>query len=319
VVDLKHPYGAEVVMRLIEGADVLIEGFRPGVAERMGIGPYDCLGRNPRLIYARMTGWGQEGPLADRAGHDINYIALVGALDAIGEAGGRPQPPLNLVGDYGGGSLYLALGVLSALVERASSGRGQVVDAAMVDGAASLMSLFYELKAIGMWPGPRGENLLDGGAPFYRTYRTRDDRYVAVGALEPRFYAQLLDGLGIGPETLPHQMDPGGWPETGRLMAEIFATKSRDEWMDVFADTDACVGPVLSMEEAPRHAHLQARNTFVETGGRIEPSPAPRFSRSRPVPGRAIPQPGAHTDEVLARAGFTGDEVETLRDLGVVG
>lgn len=319
VVDLKHPYGAEVVMRLIEGADVLIEGFRPGVAERMGIGPYDCLGRNPRLIYARMTGWGQEGPLADRAGHDINYIALVGALDAIGAAGGRPQPPLNLVGDYGGGSLYLALGVLSALVERASSGRGQVVDAAMVDGAASLMSLFYELRAIGMWPGARGENLLDGGAPFYRTYRTRDDHFVAVGALEPRFYAQLLVGLGIDPGTLPHQMDPGGWPETASLMAEIFATKSRDEWMAVFADTDACVSPVLSMEEAPRHPHLQARNTFVEAGGRIEPSPAPRFSRSRPVPGRAIPQPGAHTDEVLARAGFTGDEVETLRDLGVVG
>jgi alpha-methylacyl-CoA racemase len=317
-IDLKHPYGSEVLMRLVEGADVLIEGFRPGVAERLDIGPYDCLGRNPRLVYGRMTGWGQEGPLADRAGHDINYIALTGALDAIGEEDAPPVPPLNLVGDYGGGSMYLALGVLSALVERVNSGRGQVVDAAIVDGAASLMSLFYELRAIGLWPNGRGKNLLDGGAPFYDTYRTGDGRYVAVGALEPEFYAELLDGLGIDPEALPPQMDPRGWPEIRNRLADAFATKSRDEWTAQFADTDACVTPVLTMEEAPGHPHLQARNTFVDTGTGIAPSPAPRFSRSRPVPGRGALPPGTHTAEVLERAGFNADEIETLRELGIV-
>lgn len=317
-IDLKHPHGVEVLMRLVEVADVLMEGFRPGVAERLGIGPDDCIGRNPRLVYGRMTGWGQEGPLAERAGHDINYIALTGALDAVGEQDGAPVPPLNLVGDYGGGSLYLALGVLSALVERMSSGRGQVVDAAMVDGVASLMSLFYELRAIGMWPNGRGENLLDGGAPFYGTYRTGDGRYVAVGALEPEFYEELLDGLGIDPETLPPQLDRQGWPQIRARLADAFVTKSRDQWAAQFVDSDACVTPVLTMDEAPGHPHLQSRNTFVRTGTGIEPSPAPRFSRSRPIPGRGAPRPGTHTAEVLERAGFNAGEVETLKELGVV-
>ena len=317
-VDLKHPYGAEVVLRLVESADVLVEGFRPGVAERLGIGPDDCLGRNPRLVYGRMTGWGQEGPLAERAGHDINYIALTGALDAVGEPDGPPVPPLNLVGDYGGGALFLTVGVLSALVERMSSGRGQVIDAAMVDGAASLMSLFFELRALGMWPNRRGENLLDGGAPFYRTYRTQDGRFVAVGALEPEFYRELLERLGIDPETLPPQMEPGGWSEIHDQLADAFATKSRDEWVAHFAGSDACVTPVLTMEEAPTHPHLQVRNTFVRTGIGVEPSPAPRFSRSRPVPGRAALPAGTHTDLVMERAGFNADEIETLRELKVV-
>jgi alpha-methylacyl-CoA racemase len=317
--NLKEPAAIDVLLRLAENADVLVEGFRPGVAERLGFGPDVCAQRNPRLIFARMTGWGQDGPLAPTAGHDIDYIAISGALGPIGRAGESPVPPLNLVGDFGGGGMLLALGILAALVERASSGRGQVVDAAMVDGSALLTSFVYGLLASGAWRDERGGNLLDGGAPFYDTYVCGDGGYVAVGALEPQFYAALLAGLGLTDAGLPAQHDRSGWPVLRERFAATFASKSRDEWAQVFAGTDACVSPVLSLAEAPRHPHATARNAFVEVGGVVQPAPAPRFGRSPAGHPAAPPRPGADTDTVLAGLGLADEEIAGLRARGVIG
>lgn len=280
--DLKDPRDLATALALVERADVLIEGYRPGVAERLGLGPEDCAVRNDRLVYARMTGWGQAGPLALRAGHDINYISLTGVLHAIGRAGERPVPPLNLVGDFGGGSMFLLLGVLSALWERERSGRGQVVDAAMVDGSSLLSQIIWAMRASGTWSDARESNLLDGCTPFYDTYQCSDGRFVAVGAIEPQFYALLLHGLGLRDETLPDQLDREGWPDLKKRFAQAFLTRTRDEWAQHFADSDACVSPVLSFGEAVSHPHLESRGTFVDVAGVRQPAPAPRFSRSSP-------------------------------------
>ena len=322
--NLKDPAGIDLLLGLAESADVLIEGFRPGVTERLGFGPAVCAERNPRLIYARMTGWGQDGPLAATAGHDIDYIAVSGALHPIGRAGERPVPPLNLVGDFGGGGMLLTVGVLAALVERTRSGRGQVVDAAMVDGSALLTAFVHGLRATGTWRDDRGVNLLDGGAPFYDTYGCADGRYVAVGALEPQFYAALLAGLGLDGADLPGQLDVDGWPVLRQRFAEVFATRTRDEWAEVFAGTDACVAPVLSMAEAPAHPHNTARRVFTDVGGVPQPAPAPRFGRSQPAAPRAPVRPGTDTDSVLAAPrpaglGLTGEQIAGLRERGVVG
>jgi alpha-methylacyl-CoA racemase len=293
--DLKDPSDRETVLQLVERADVLVEGLRPGVTERLGVGPAACHARNPRLIYARMTGWGQHGPLADRAGHDINYIALTGVLHAVGNAGGKPVPPLNLVGDFGGGSMFLVVGVLAALWERERSGVGQVVDAAMVDGVSVLAQMFWSFRASGLWTDQRGSNLLDSGAPFYDTYACADGHYVAVGALEPQFYAALLEGLGLPEQDLPGQWDRAGWPVLRKRLTDVFASRSRDEWIAVFEETDACVAPVLSFTEVPTHPHIAARGTVIELDGVPQAAPAPRFSRScpdRPAPPR---QPGTDT------------------------
>jgi alpha-methylacyl-CoA racemase len=316
--NLKDPSGVDLLLRLIEGADVLVEGFRPGVAERLGFGPEECARRNPRLVFARMTGWGQEGPLASTAGHDIDYIGISGALAPIGRAGERPVPPLNLVGDFGGGGMLLAVGVLAALVERERSGRGQVVDAAMVDGSALLTSFIYGMRATGTWRDQRGSNMLDGGAPWYDTYETADGGYVAVGAIEPQFYAALLDGLGLAGADLPGQLDPSGWPELRRRFAEVFASRGRDEWAEVFAGTDACVAPVLSMAETAGHPHAVARNAFIDVGGVTQPAPAPRFGRSAAGQPTPPPRPGADTDAVLNGLGLTAAQVADLRAGGVV-
>jgi alpha-methylacyl-CoA racemase len=334
-VDIKSIAGRDVVLRLVEGADVLVEGLRPGVTERLGVGPEDCRAGNPRLIYGRMTGWGQDGPLALRAGHDITYAALTGALHAIGPAD-RPRPALNLVADFGGGSLFLVMGILAALHERESSGLGQVVDAAMVDGTASLMTMVYGLYADGVWRDEREANLLDGGAPFYDTYQCADGKHVAVGALEPQFYALLVERLGVRLEGGQH--DREHWPAHRTAFAEAFATRTRDEWAAIFEGCDACVAPVLSLEEAPHHPHLRARQTFLprdhamdgdsrgderagerrDGGGGYEPRVAPRFSRT---PGRAPSPPrpaGADSHEILRAAGFTDDEITHLTQAGVV-
>jgi alpha-methylacyl-CoA racemase len=286
--DLKDPTGRETVLRLAERADVLLEGYRPGVTERLGVGPADCHARNPRLVYGRMTGWGQDGPLAPRAGHDINYISLTGALHAIGRAGERPVPQLNLVGDFGGGSMLLVVGVLAALWEAQRSGEGQVVDAAMVDGASLLAQMVWGLLGQRFWRDEREVNLLDGHAPFYDTYTCADGRHVAVGALEPQFYAALLAGLGIPAGELPEQYDRAGWPVLRDRFTEAFAARTRDEWAEAFAGTDACVTPVLAFGEVPAHPHLAARATIVERDGVAQAAPAPRFSRSvTEVPGPA--------------------------------
>ncbi|MGO9163352.1 MAG: CaiB/BaiF CoA transferase family protein [Streptosporangiaceae bacterium] len=318
-IDLKSQAGLDVLLRLAESADVLVEGFRPGVAERLGFGPADCARRNARLVYARMTGWGQDGPLAPAAGHDIDYIAVSGALAPIGRAGERPVPPLNLVGDFGGGGMLLALGVLAALVERARSGAGQVVDAAMVDGSALLTAFIHGLRAAGQWQDQRGANLLDGGAPFYDTYATADGGYVAVGALEPRFYARLLAGLGLADAGLPPQYDRSGWPALRERLAAAFAQRTRDEWTAVFDGSDACVAPVLGLGEAPGHPHAIARAAFVDVGGIIQPAPAPRFSRSAAGPPAPPPRPGADTDAILAALGCTAGQITQLRAAGAVG
>jgi len=276
--DLKDPAGRDAVLDLVAGADVLTEGFRPGVMERLGLGPRECLARNPRLIYARLTGWGQDGPLAQRAGHDINYIALAGALGSFARAGQPPTPPLNLVGDFAGGSLFLIFGVLAALYQRSRSGLGQVVDAAMIDGVASLMGFVYELRAAGLWGGPPGENLLDTGAPFYDVYACSDGGFLAVGCLEPQFYAAFLRGLGLSADDLPAQYDPAGWPVLRARFAELLASRPRDEWAAVFADTDACVTPVLTLDEAPEHPHNAARGTYLRHNGTWAPPPTPRLA-----------------------------------------
>jgi alpha-methylacyl-CoA racemase len=312
-VDLKHPDGVATVLRLIERSDVLIEGFRPGVMERLGLGPEVCRARNPRLVYGRMTGWGQEGPRAQLAGHDIDYIAIAGALHGIGRAGEPPVPPLNLVGDFGGGGLLLAFGIVSALRQVDLWGNGQVVDAAMVDGTALLMTMAHSMRATGFHRDERGVNLLDTGAHFYETYETADGKYVAVGAIEPQFYAQLLKGLELDATPLPAQYDRESWPAMKQRFAEIFKRKTRAQWASLFESSDACVAPVLSMEESTRDPHLQARSTFVEVGGALQPAPAPRFSRTPPSIPVAPVRAGANTDEVLRLWSFSSDEIATLR------
>jgi alpha-methylacyl-CoA racemase len=317
VLDLKAPTGRDALLRLADRADVLIEGWRPGVAERLGVGPADCRARNPALVYGRMTGFGQTGPLAGAAGHDLNYIALSGALHAIGAPGSKPVPPLNLVGDYGGGALYLAFGLMAALYERQRSGLGQVVDAAMVDGAASLMAVFYGLQAGGSWSEPRGANLLDGGAPFYDTYETSDARHVALAALEPKFFAELAQRLGIDDRFVKRQYDRRLWPEMRAAIAAVVRTKTRDAWCTALEGSDACFAPVLSIEEAPQHRHAREREAFVTLEGVVQPGPAPRFDRSQPAPPRPAPSPGQHTAEVLGEAGFSAAEVAAMQAAGV--
>ena len=277
--DLKADAGRETVLRLAERADVLLEGLRPGVTERLGVGPADCQARNPRLVYARMTGWGQDGPMAARAGHDINYISLTGALHAIG-TGEAPVPPLNLVGDFGGGSMLLVVGILGALLERERSGAGQVIDAAMVDGASLLLQMTWWMQSAGTWEDRRAANGLDGGAPFYRTYRCADGRFVAVGCIEPQFYAAMLDGLGLNPAGLPGQDEGDRWDELAEALGTTFATRPRDHWADLFAGTDACVTPVLSLGEVPAHPQIAARRTVLRDGQVTQAAPAPRFSRT---------------------------------------
>jgi alpha-methylacyl-CoA racemase len=317
-VDLKSPRGVEVVLRLVDSADVLIEGYRPGVAERLGIGPDDCLVRNPRLVYGRLTGWGRQGPLADRAGHDIDYIALAGALSAFGRSGGPPTPPLNIVGDFGGGGLLLAYGVACALVSTARTGNGQVVDTAMVDGTALLMAPFYAARQIGFWSDERGTNMLDTGSPYYDTYECADGKYVAVGAIEPQFYAALLDGLELSASDLPDRDDRTKWSELRAVFAARFKSRTRDEWADHFGGRDACVAPVLGLAEAPKHPHNAANHTFVEVDGVIHPAPAPRFGTTPASIDRKPCYAGEHTIEVLRELGCDGDEIEQLRADGAV-
>ncbi|MGK5449090.1 CaiB/BaiF CoA transferase family protein [Streptomyces radiopugnans] len=310
--DLKDPAAAEALMRLVERSDVLVEGFRPGVAERLGVGPEECRARNPRLVYARMTGWGQTGPLAAAPGHDINYIALTGALDAVGRAGGPPVPPLNLLGDFAGGGLPLAVGILAALHERQRSGLGQVVDAAIVDGTASLLGMLTAMTGAGRWSPERGGNLLDTGAPFYDVYECADGGHMAVGALEERFYLEFLAGLGLDPEELPDRGDPGEWPVLRREFARRFASRTRREWTEAFDGTQACVTPVLTLAEAAGHPHNRARGTYREAGGLLQPAPAPRFGRTAArLPGPA-PRCGEHTREVLAESGLSEAEIGRL-------
>lgn len=278
--DLKSDEGRELVLKLVAKADVLIEGYRPGVTERLGLGPEDCAKVNERLIYARMTGWGQTGPRSQQAGHDINYISLNGILHSIGRAGERPVPPLNLVGDFGGGSMFCLLGILSALFERQTSGQGQVVDAAMIDGSSVLIQMMWQMRTSGMWTDTRGTNMLDGGAPYYDTYECADGRYVAVGSIEPQFYAALLAGLGLDAADLPDQNDVSRWPELRAVLTRTFAAHDRDHWAKVFADSDACVTPILAFGEVETEPHITERNTFYEVNGGLQPMPAPRFSRT---------------------------------------
>ena len=316
--DLKKAEAIDAVMRLVEKADALIEGFRPGVMERLGLSPDQCLARNPRLVFGRMTGWGQEGPLAEAAGHDINYIALTGALHSIGRTGDRPLPPLNLVGDFGGGALYLALGVVAALLEAQKSGKGQVVDAAMVDGASSLMTAIYGIKAAGMWTNHRGENLLDTGAHFYEVYETRDGKFVSIGSIEAKFYEELLDLSGLKGQELPNQMDRSAWPALKEQLTKIFKSKTRDEWCKIMEGSDVCFAPVLSMEEAPKHPHNRHRGTFVEVEGVVQPGPAPRFSRTPGKVQRPPASPGEHSEEALRDWGFSSVELEKLHAQGAI-
>ncbi len=315
-VDLKRPEGPGVVLDLAARADVLIEAFRPGVAERLGIGPAACLERNPRLVYGRMTGWGQDGPLAGTAGHDIGYVAVTGALHAIGDAGGPPQVPLNLVGDFGGGAMYLVTGVLAAVLEARSSGQGQVVDAAIVDGASHLASMVRGMVGAGTWQDRRGVNLLDGGAPFYSVYETADHRHLAVGPLEPQFYEELLERLDLADDDLPAQYDVDGWPRLRKVLADRLASRPLAEWLQVFDGSDACVAPVLSLEESARHPQLVARGTFVEHGGAVQPAPAPRFSRTPAALSTPPTRPGQHTREALLAWGVA--DVDRLLADGVV-
>ena len=317
-IDLKSPEGVEVVKDMVAKADILIEGFRPGVMERLGLGPDVCLGLNPRLVYGRMTGWGQEGPLAQTAGHDINYIALAGALAAIGPKGGAPAVPLNLVGDFAGGSLYLAMGLLAALQETRRSGEGQVVDAAMVDGVASLMAMHMGYRQANFWNLERGTNSVDGGAPWYTTYPTKDGRWMAVGAVEKRFYGEFIDKLGLDPKVLPGQYDEKRWNELRAILEAEFLKKTRAEWEQVFAGSDACVSPVLDMDEAPLHPAAQARGTYLHLGGVTEPAPAPRFSRTAAVVRNPPPDPREVTAATLSEWGIDRERIERLEQAGVL-
>jgi len=313
--DLKKPEAVEAALKLIEKADALIEGFRPGVMERLGIGPDVCLKRNPRLVYGRMTGWGQTGTLANAAGHDINYIALTGALHGMGHADRKPIPPLNLVGDFGGGALYLAFGVACGIIEAKKSGKGQVIDTAMTDGAASLMTMFYGMSATGMWQDSRGANLLDGGAHFYDTYETKDGKYVAIGSIEPQFYKELMEKTGIADPAFAAQMDRNAWPALKEKLGAVIKSKTRDEWDAIMLGSDVCYAPVLSLAEAPRHPHNVARKTFVEIDGVTQPAPAPRFSRTAPDAQAVQP---IDNDAALAAWGFSGGEIEKLHGAGAI-
>jgi alpha-methylacyl-CoA racemase len=318
-VDLRQEEGREVLLRLVEHADVLVEGYRAGVTERLGVGPEECLARNPKLVYGRMTGWGSSGPLADKGGHDLNYISITGALEAMGTKDTPPPVPLNLVGDFGGGAMMLAMGVLAALNERHRSGRGQVVESAMSDGALALMALFYAMRDAGHWIDERGANQPQGGAPFYRCYATSDGGYMAVGAVENKFYADLIDGLGLDPALVTTQNDRSQWPELQLVFEEIFRTRTRREWEAVFARRDACVTPVLSMVEAPSHPHNAERGCFVDAHGHRQVAPPVRFSRTPGAIGRATPDAGADNDRILAEHGFGPSEIEKLRATGVIG
>jgi len=317
-VNMKDPRGVEAVLRLMERADILVEGFRPGVAEKLGLGPSVCHARNPRLIYGRMTGWGQTGPLAQAAGHDINYISLSGALHAMGEADRPPVPPLNLLGDYGGGGMLLVVGVLAALAEALRSGKGQMVDAAMTDGAALLMAAQYGLMAKGFWQDRRESNFLDGAAHFYGTYECADGRYVSIGAIEPQFYSQLLTLCGIDDPQFRQQWAQEEWPALRRKLDAVMRQRTRDEWCALLEGTDACFAPVLSMAEAPLHPHNQARGTFVAPQGVSQPAPAPRFDRTPSGLPQPAPTVGAHTGELLAHAGFAPEDIRALHEAGVI-
>jgi alpha-methylacyl-CoA racemase len=317
-VDLKSESGVALVLELVSRADGLMEGFRPGVAERLGLGPAECLARNPKLVYGRMTGWGQDGPMAQYGGHDIDFIALAGSLDPIGRAGQPPLAPLNLVGDFGGGGMLLAFGMLAAIIHAQKTGKGQVVDAAMVDGAAILMTMTHSLRAMGMWPGERGTNILDSGAHFYEVYETSDGKYMAVGAVEPKFYSNLLAVLGLDEESLPAQLDSRYWPEMKQRFAAAFATKTRDEWAMGFDGVDACVVPVLSMSEAPGHPHIKHRRTFTSVAGVEQPAPAPRFGLTESAVARPAPSPGQFGDSALEDWGFSLADIESLRQTGAI-
>jgi alpha-methylacyl-CoA racemase len=316
--DLKSEAGVETVLRLVESADALFEGFRPGVTERLGLGPEQCMARNEKLVYGRMTGWGQEGPMAQAAGHDINYIGLSGALHAIGRAGERPVPPLNLVGDFGGGGMLLAYGLVCGLLEAQKSGKGQVVDAAMVDGAAALMAMFFSMSASGAFTDQRGTNLLDGGAHFYDTYETKDGKHVCIGSIEPQFYALLLEKAELDKEKFADQMNPAMWPELKAELTRTFLTKTQDEWRTIMEGTDVCFAPVLSIFEAPQHAHNKARNSFVEIDGVMQQAPAPRFSRTHPEISHGARIPGEDTVSVLKDYGFSSDEINVLASDGII-
>ena len=317
--DLKKRGAVDCVLKLAAGADALIEGFRPGVMERLGLGPEDCAQVNPRLVYGRLTGWGQEGPLAASAGHDIDYIALSGALHGFGRRGEAPVPPINTVGDFGGGGLLLAYGVVCALLEAKNSGQGQVVDAGMLDGAALFTTMMHGMMAQGLWRDERGENLIDTGAHFYEVYKTKDEKYLAIGAIEPQFYAALLKGLGLAEEAaLKDQWSVEKWPELKGIIAARVAEKSRDEWCDIFDGSDACVAPVLAMREAPEHPHNKARGTFVERDGIVQPAPAPRVSRSTAEVGALPPLPGEHSRAALADWGIGEEEIASLVEAGAL-
>ena len=318
-VDLKNPDGVETTLKLIESADVLIEGFRPGVTERLGLGPDVCLARNEKLIYGRMTGWGQTGDMAHVAGHDINYISLSGALHAIGDANGKPVPPLNLVGDFGGGGMLLAFGIVAALHERNSSGKGQVIDAAMTDGSAILMNAIFGIMNRGAWSDERGTNLLDGGAHFYGSYETSDGKWVSIGSIEPQFYALLLEKSGLGQDSdLPDQMSRADWPELKQRLTEIFKTKTRDEWDEIMLGTDICYAPILTFEEARANPHNAARQTFVEQDGIHQAGPAPRFSRSETSLPPGSVAPGSDTKSILGDSGMSESEIEALLVSGAI-
>jgi alpha-methylacyl-CoA racemase len=315
--DLKSPAAVEACLKLMETADAVFEGFRPGVMERLGLGPDVALARNPRLVFGRMTGWGQTGPYAMAAGHDMNYIAISGALSAIGTPG-KPVPPLNLVGDFGGGALYLAFGLLAGVIHARSTGQGQVIDCAMSDGAASLMAMFYGMKAAGVWSGERRDNLLDGGAHFYDTYQCADGKWIALGSIEPQFYAELLAKTGINDPAFKGQMDRSQWPSLREKLATVIKSKTRDEWCEIMEGTDVCFGPVLNLEEAPRHAHNVARQTFVEVDGVVQPAPAPRFSATPGVIAGPPPAIGAHSRSALGGWGFSAAEIEQLESVGAL-
>ncbi len=315
--NLKTPEGVETALQLIEQADALLEGFRPGVMERLCLGPDVCLARNEKLVFGRMTGWGQTGPLAKAAGHDINYISLTGALHAIGRPGERPVPPLNLVGDFGGGALYLAFGLACGIIEARASGKGQVVDAAMTDGSASLMAMFFGFSASGMMSGDHGTNLLDGGAHFYDTYECSDGKWVSIGSIEPQFYALLREAAGLDGPEWDAQMDPAQWPALKEKLMAVIATKTRDEWCAIMEGTDICFAPILSLEEAKDHPHNKARETIVEIDGVVQPNVAPRFSRTEPAIQGPTPKAGQHTEDILRDWGL-GDKIEGLKSSGAI-
>ncbi|MCY4532648.1 MAG: CaiB/BaiF CoA-transferase family protein [Gammaproteobacteria bacterium] len=317
-VDLKEPRGKALILELCKSADAIFEGFRPGVTERLGLGPDDCMAVNPSLVYGRMTGWGQDGPMAHAAGHDINYISLAGALHAIGPKGGKPVPPLNLVGDFGGGGLLLAFGLVCAILEAQKSGKGQVVDAAMVDGAAILMAMFFSLMGAGSFREQRGSNLLDSGAHFYDTYETSDGKFISVGSIEPQFYALLLEKAGLDIDEFSPQMDQSRWPEYKDKVSDVFKSRTRDEWCDLMEGSDVCFAPVLSLSEVHEHPHNKSRNTFVELAGLMQPAPAPRFSRTSAELSHGPREPGEDTRAVLAELGYSSDETDSLFKAGVI-